>query len=212
MTNLKRDTLIKNLVIEGITDQRVLEAISKVPRDQFVPLEQRSHAYEDRALPIQCEQTISQPYIVAHMTQHLFKNTTHLFSKILEIGTGSGYQTAVLCHLAKIVYTIERIKPLYLQAKQLLTKLHYNNIHFRYSDGHLGWPQAAPFDGIIVTAATSTIPEALLEQLSKNNGRMVIPLGSPQTQNLVVITRTGDEFHQEIIEAVRFVPLKSGVE
>ena len=148
------------------------------------------------------------------MTELLFKNTPRSLSdyKILEIGTGSGYQTAVLWHLTKNIYTIERIKPLYLQAKKLLAKLHYNNIHFLYGDGNLGWPKAAPFDGIIVTAATPSIPKALLAQLSQDHGCMVIPIKSHQTQNLVVITRIGDEYHQEIIEQVRFVPLQSGVE
>lgn len=212
MANLKRDALIKSLSMEGITDNRVLEAIGNVPRDQFVPITYRSHAYDDNALPIQCKQTISQPYIVANMTQHLFKNINYPDPKILEIGTGSGYQTAILRQLTKSIYTIERIEQLYLQAKQLLTKLHYTNIHFHYGDGNLGWPQAAPFDGIIVTAATPDIPTALLEQLNEDHGRMVIPIGATENQNLVVITRVGDEYQQEVIEQVRFVPLKSGVE
>lgn len=213
MTNLKRDALIESLATQGITNKRVLQAMSKVPRDQFIPTQQRAHAYEDRALSIECEQTISQPYIVAYMTQLILKNKPVIKDcKILEIGTGSGYQTAILWQLTKNIYTIERIESLYLKAKQLLKKLHYDSIHFLYADGALGWPNTETFDGIMVTAATDSIPKALLKQLSKNQGTMVIPMGSAHTQNLVVITRIGDHYHQEIIDQVRFVPLQSGVE
>lgn len=212
MTNLTKDNLIAILKDEGITDKNVLNAMHHVPREKFISINAQSQAYENQALSIECQQTISQPYIVAHMTQCLLENKTLSSLKILEIGTGSGYQAAILSELVNEVYTIERIEQLYKTAQQTLKKLHYQNIYFRYGDGHLGWSDAAPFDGIMVTAGTDCVPPALLEQLSPYQGRLVIPVGSSRDLDLISITRNKDDYHTDIIEKVSFVPLKPGVE
>jgi protein-L-isoaspartate(D-aspartate) O-methyltransferase len=198
--------LIKELERQGITNRSVLSAISHIPRDKFVLDDQKERAYENSALPILCHQTISQPYIVALMSESLFEH--HRPQKILEIGTGSGYQTAILADLFKHVWTIERIEALYLNAKKLLHKLHYNNISYRLGDGSQGWPEKAPFDGIIVTAAAATIPPKLLQQLDPNGGVMIIPLGSTQeVQKLTLVKKQDHEIEMRIIELVSFVPL-----
>ena len=180
----------------------MLHALRSVPRERFVPAAQRPWAYADRPLPIGYAQTISQPYIVAAMTQAAqFKAS----ARVLEVGTGSGYQGAVLAELAAEVYTIEIVEPIAERAKRDLQALGYKNIRFRTGDGYKGWPEAAPFDAIIVTAAPPKIPPPLIEQL-KIGGRLVIPVGK-YTQELVVIERTKDGAIQRTLMPVRFVPM-----
>lgn len=192
-----------------ISDKNVLEAITRVPRHRFVPESYREQAYEDRPLPIGFGQTISQPFVVALMSELL---ELSLSDKVLEIGTGCGYQTAILAELAGTVYTIERIPELSDRARRTLRELGYTNIHFRVGDGWQGWPDAAPFDGIIVTAAAATWPPALLEQLS-NGGRIVIPIGpAAGDQMLWQATKVGDDFIKRRIGPVRFVPLISSTD
>jgi protein-L-isoaspartate(D-aspartate) O-methyltransferase len=202
------EALSKLLYSLGICDERVLNAIATTPREQFLPSELQDIAYENEALPIACQQTISQPFIVASMTEAVLGGKKLI--KVLEIGTGSGYQAAVLSKLVDEVYTIERIEDLYESATQLFKKLHYNNIHTRFGDGSLGWPEESPFDGIIVTAAASFIPETLKQQLVVG-GRLVIPVGDTRSQILKVITRTEQGFETEDLEWVVFVPLLPGV-
>lgn len=208
MTKANLKNLIQKLRLNGIDDESVLNAFAKIPRDQFVLTEDVDLAYEDTALPIQCNQTISQPYIIAEMTQTLIHNTqTH---KVLELGTGSGYQTAILSLLYDEVYTIERIETLYKIAKSRFEALGLSNIHPQYGDGYKGWAQHAPFDGILITAAPKKVPEELLQQLNPNGGRMVIPVGADSIQELKSIERHGDTFTERFIEHVRFVPLLPG--
>ncbi|HET8704880.1 MAG TPA: protein-L-isoaspartate(D-aspartate) O-methyltransferase [Pseudomonadales bacterium] len=207
LTSLRsRERLVAKLREEGISDQRVLDAIRDVPRHLFVEEAFASRAYENTALPIGFNQTISQPYIVARMTQELLAGGP--LNKVLEVGTGSAYQAAILGKVANRVYSIERIKKLYLLAQSRLQKLKIRNVYLRYSDGALGWPDAGPFDGIMVTAAPAEIPLELQDQLAVG-GRMVIPVGE-QAQELRVITRTPTGFSAKVIEAVRFVPLLRG--
>lgn len=201
-----RNLLLKDLKRNGITNQAVLDAISEVPREKFVLPAYKKRAYENTALPIDKEQTISQPFIVALMTQALLEHAHP--HKILEIGTGSGYQTAILATLFEEVWTIERIEVLYKKAKQTLVKLGYNNIHYKLGDGTLGWDEHAPYDGIIVTAAALSPPRRLLEQLNPEGGLMVIPIGRPnQVQELTIISRSEGEFTKSVLELVTFVPL-----
>ena len=188
----------------GIEDARVLGAMGRVPRHRFVPPGERAHAYEDRALPLELGQTISQPYMVGAMTEALrVRHGDH----VLEIGTGSGYQTAILAALARHVFTIERIGDLQGAAREVLEELRVENVTFRVDDGSLGWPDQAPFDRILVTAGAPTIPEPLKRQLSANGGRMVIPVGDQDLQELVVVTRNGDTWATETVMECRFVPL-----
>ncbi len=187
----------------GIRDNRVLEAMSKVPRHIFVPEAHKGASYEDRPLPIGEGQTISQPYMVAIMTQSLELGGEE---RVLEIGTGSGYQTAILAELAKEVCTIERIPQLLERAQSTLQSLGYINIFFRIGDGTKGWPEKAPFDGIIVTAGAPEIPQTLLAQLA-DGGRLVIPVGPRYTQTLYKVTRRGKNYKEEDITGCVFVPL-----
>lgn len=187
----------------GIRDERVLEAMSKVPRHTFVPAAHQGAAYEDRPLPIGEGQTISQPYMVAIMTQSLEPKGGE---RILEVGTGSGYQTAILAELAKEVYTIERIPLLLERAQNTLKYLGYENIFFMIGDGTKGWPEKAPFDGIMVTAGAPEIPQTLLWQLA-DGGRLVIPVGPRYTQTLYKVTRRGKNYKEEDITGCVFVPL-----
>ncbi|SFU26919.1 protein-L-isoaspartate(D-aspartate) O-methyltransferase [Xenorhabdus koppenhoeferi] len=200
---------VKNLLVQlrqqGIHDEHLLEIMASVPRECFVDEALAHKAYENTALPIGHGQTISQPYIVARMTELL--NLTSE-SNVLEIGTGSGYQTAILAHLAKHVFSVERIKGLQWQAKRRLKQLDLHNISTRHSDGWNGWPSKGPFDAIIVTAAPPEIPQALLHQLA-DGGVMVLPVGE-SSQSLKVVHRYGNDFHSEVIESVRFVPLIQG--
>ena len=185
-----------------IIDERVLAAMLKVPRHEFVSPELRESAYEDNAQPLVLGQTISQPYIVAYMTQALELNGTE---RVLEIGTGSGYQAAVLASMVPEVYTIEILPELQKQASAVLSKLGYRNIHFRVGDGYTGWPEYAPFDRIIVTAAPDEIPQPLIDQL-KEGGRLVIPVGSIQ-QELIVLVKGQSGITQRSTIGVRFVPM-----
>jgi protein-L-isoaspartate(D-aspartate) O-methyltransferase len=201
-----RNRLIERLREKGIRNEAVLEVLGEVPRHIFVDEALAQRAYEDTALPIGSNQTISQPFIVALMTEHLLNVPRE---RILEIGTGSGYQTAVLAKLVRRVYTVERIASLIDRAKERFLALKLRNIHVKFADGNLGWPEQAPFDGILVTAAARTVPEALQEQLAVG-GRMVIPVGKDSAQELRVIDRTEDGFRETSIEPVRFVPLLRG--
>ena len=202
-----RERLIERLRAEGIRDDDVLEAIRSVPRHLLIDEALSHRAYEDTALPIGLGQTISQPYIVARMTQVL--RAGRRLQKVLEIGTGSGYQTAVLARLAERVYTIERLEPLFKNARGQLLRLGVRNVQFKLGDGSLGWPDQAPYDGIIVTAAAATIPPALLEQLAVD-ARLVVPVGTGLAQELVVVQRTQTGYNRERLEAVSFVPLVEG--
>ncbi len=199
--------LIMQLRRRGIRTTRVLRAIELVPRDLFVDPAFAEHAYQDIALPIECGQTISQPYVVAYMTEKLEVDERH---KVLEIGTGSGYQAAVLSHLCRRLYTIERWRELQKAAERRFTKLGLTNITSIIGDGWLGWPPQAPFDRIIVTAAAADPPRALLDQL-KVGGRMIIPLGeSRDSQSLVQIDKTDAGIEETALLPVRFVPLVHG--
>lgn len=188
----------------GVSDARVLRAMGKVPRHRFVPEAQRASAYADHPLPIGHEQTISQPFIVAFMTEALGLSSDH---RVLEIGTGSGYQAAVLAELAREVMTIEIVEPLARQARDVLSALGYCNIRFKVGDGYQGWPQLAPFDAIILTAAPETIPKPLLAQLRKPGGVLVAPVGLQGEQELVRMVRTETGFSREVLLDVRFVPM-----
>ena len=197
--------LTKKLTEVGIRDQTVLDAVANTPREIFLDGALAHKAYENTALPIGQGQTISQPYIVARMTELLMQTKPQ---RVLEIGTGSGYQAAVLAQLVPELCTIERIKSLQIQARQRLKKLDLHNVSFKYGDGWKGWSNRGPFDGIMVTAAAVTVPQALLEQLS-DNGVLIIPVGDDH-QQLLKITRHGDEYESQVIEAVKFVPLING--
>jgi protein-L-isoaspartate(D-aspartate) O-methyltransferase len=200
----KRENMVKKQLVErGINDERLLEAIRKIPRHLFVSEEFRALSYSDRPLPINEEQTISQPYIVALMTQCLEIKKE---DKILEIGTGSGYQTAILAELGKEVYTVERINSLYQKASSLLKDLGYENIHFKLGNGSLGWQEFAPYDGIIVTAGAPEVPESLLDQLEEG-GRLVIPVGGKYSQDLLKITKNKGKINKESVCGCIFVPL-----
>lgn len=200
-----RERLIKRLREEGIDDENVLKAMKEVPRHLFIDEAMAHRAYEDTALPIGLGQTISQPYIVARMTSELLGEEKQL-NKVLEVGTGSGYQAAVLSHLVKEVYSIERISELSYQARRRFMQLGIKNVILTQGDGSKGWLDYAPYEGIIVTAAAGEVPDSLLEQLAIG-GRLVVPVGRDDSQELQVITRTIDGFVSETLEAVRFVPL-----
>jgi protein-L-isoaspartate(D-aspartate) O-methyltransferase len=203
-----RDRLIKRLRDSGIRDERVLNAIATIPRHEFVDEALSSRAYEDTALPIGQSQTISQPLIVAQMTETLLDGGSP--EKILEIGTGSGYQAAILACLVPQVFTLERIEELMKTARRRFHRLGLHHIYTRHDDGHKGWPSQAPFDGIIVTAGAKAIPENLLEQL-KVGGLLVIPLERNGVQRLLSIRRLEDGFEEKDLGAVVFVPLLSGL-
>lgn len=209
MTSVRtRERLIERLRQQGITNQSVLEAILQVPRHLFIDEAMAHHAYEDKALPIGFNQTISQPYIVARMLEALLADGTP--EQVLEIGTGSGYQTALLAQLVPKVFTIERIRPLLLRARQKLRQLGYKNVLSDHVDGHLGWPGGGKFDGIIVSAAPTEIPADLLAQLAPG-GCMVTPVGPLQHQLLKRIARANDgTLLEEVLEEVLFVPLVAG--
>ncbi|KHT62408.1 protein-L-isoaspartate O-methyltransferase [Photobacterium gaetbulicola] len=201
----ERALLLNYLRRQGIADDKVLQAMASVPRELFIDEALSHKAYENNALPIGCGQTISQPYIVAKMTELMALSPG---SRVLEIGTGSGYQTAVLAHMVNHVYSVERIKALQWQAKRRLKQLELHNVSTKHSDGWRGWASKGPFDAIIVTAAAAEIPVELLAQLA-DGGRLVIPVGEV-SQVLKVIVREGERFTYRDIEAVRFVPLVAG--
>jgi protein-L-isoaspartate(D-aspartate) O-methyltransferase len=204
-----RDRLVQRLRAEGIRNPAVLEAMGSTPRHLFVDEALASRAYEDTALPIGYGQTISQPYIVARMTELVMEIAP---ARVLEVGTGSGYQAAVLARLVERVYSTERIEPLATQARQRFRQLGYRNVRVQHSDGSWGWPQFQPFDAVIVTAGAAEIPTALLEQLAVG-GRLVMPLGDHHNgQILVCITRTETVYERIDLEPVSFVPLLGGAD
>ena len=200
------ELLAQKLQTEGIENTQVLQAIANSPRHIFIPEILAHKAYDNTALPIGQGQTISQPYIVAKMSELLLREFKP--KSILEIGTGSGYQTSILAQLTDKVFSVERIKALQFQAKRCLRAMDLHNISLKHGDGWKGWASKAPFDAIIVTAGAVSVPQALLEQLA-DGGRLVIPVGD-KTQILKTITRIGDSYSEEQVEAVRFVPLVPG--
>jgi protein-L-isoaspartate(D-aspartate) O-methyltransferase len=208
MTSLRtRDRLVQRLRDQGISNLAVLDRVRNVPRHIFVDEALGSRAYEDTALPIGFGQTISQPYIVARMTEALLEGGP--LEKVLEVGTGCGYQTAVLSPLVQKLYTIERIEPLIARAKQRLKELEVRNVRFRHGDGSVGWKAHAPFDGILVAAAPLTVPEGLLKQL-KVGGRLIVPVGPEGEQELLRFTKREQRVDREMLGPVAFVPLLGG--
>jgi len=203
-----RGRLVERLRAHGIRNDQ-LKAIMQVPRHEFVDEALSSRAYEDTALPISRGQTISQPWVVAKMTEALLEGGA--MQKVLEIGTGSGYQAAVLAHLVPQVFSVERIKELLRIARRRFHALGLHNVHVRHADGHLGWPSQAPFDGIIVTAAATGIPMDLLEQL-REGGRLVLPLERDRQQRLLCLEKTAEGFEETDLGGVIFVPMLSGLE
>ncbi len=204
-----RMRMVERLRAQGIRDEKVLEAMAKVPRERFVEEALAYSAYDDTPLPIGYQQTISQPYVVARMIELL--RAGRELGRTLEVGAGCGYQAAVMAQLATAVFGVERIRPLLEQAKENLRPLRLANLRLKYADGMLGLPEAAPFDTIIVAAAGREIPPALKQQLAPG-GRMVIPLASGEQQQLVMLERQGNLYRESRYDAVRFVPLLSGME
>jgi protein-L-isoaspartate(D-aspartate) O-methyltransferase len=204
----RHNMVVEQLERRGITDPRVLEAMEWVPRHEFVPPQLIEHAYEDRALPIGLEQTISQPYTVAYMCQEA---RIRADDKVLEIGTGSGYGAAVLSLLAREVHSVERIAELHRAARERIDRLGYRNVFLHLDDGTLGLPREAPFDAIIVTAGAESLPTAYREQLA-DSGRLIIPVGPSASQQMARIIRHADQFTREHLGSFGFVPLVGGVE
>ncbi|VXC30876.1 L-isoaspartate protein carboxylmethyltransferase type II [Pseudomonas sp. 8BK] len=202
-----RERLIQRLYEEGLSNAHVLETIRRTPRHLFVDEALAHRAYEDTALPIGNNQTISQPYMVARMSELLL--AAGPLDKVLEIGTGSGYQTAILAQLVERVFSVERIQSLQDKAKERLAQLNLRNVVFRWGDGWEGWNALGPYNGIIVTAAAANVPQALLDQLAPG-GRLVIPVGAGDVQELLLIVREDDGFSRHVLDAVRFVPLLNG--
>ena len=202
-----RDRLVQRLRDQGIMDERILDVVTSTPRHAFIDEALAHRAYEDIALPIGFNQTISQPYIVARMTEVLLGGGP--LNRVLEIGTGSGYQAAVLAQLVDRVYTVERISGLLEKAVSRFRLLGLRNIQYKHADGGLGWPERGPFDGIIITASPRRIPDELIAQLTEG-GRMVVPLGHGDQQQLTMITNSADGVISEVLEAVKFVPLMGG--
>ena len=198
--------LLMTLRAQAIMQPDILSAIETIPRELFIPENLHAHAYENASLPIAGNQTISQPYVVARMTQELALKQS---DRVLEIGTGSGYQTAILSFLARRIYTVERIRPLLVSAENQPKALKISNVLFRHADGHLGWPEAAPFEKIIVTCQIKNIPETLKAQL-KDGGILVAPVGEAGKEILLKVTRNGGQFKMEELMAVRFVPMVAG--
>ena len=203
-----RERLVNRLKEQGIRNPAVLQVMLETPRHIFIEEALASRAYEDTALPIGFSQTISQPYVVARMTELLLEKGP--VDKVLEVGTGSGYQTAVLAQLVKLVYSVERIYPLQQRARRCLQDLHLRNVRLKHSDGSWGWDEYAPYDGILVAASPTEIPPALLQQLAVG-GVLVIPVGDGRNQKLQRVTRTETGFDVEKIEPVIFVPLVPGL-
>lgn len=195
----------QQLMPRGINDQRVLGAMAKVPREEFVPTDSRAASYEDGPLPIGYGQTISQPYIVAFMTEQLRPKPS---DRVLEVGTGSGYQAAILAELVSEVYSIEIVEPLAKNAEATLQRLGYKNVHVNVGDGYKGWPEEEPFDAIIVTCAPDKVPQPLVDQL-KDDGRMVIPVGDRFAQELYLLEKKNGQLKQSATLEVRFVPMTS---
>lgn len=202
-----RNRLIQRLMELGVADEKVLRVMQATPRHLFVDEAMATRAYEDTALPIGYSQTISQPLVVAHMTSWLFQAGP--LTKVLEIGTGSGYQTAILAQMARYVYSVERIAPLQARAQKVLEALELKNVQLALSDGHWGWKTYAPFDGILSAASPEQIPEELLEQLVEG-GRLILPVGD-LNQELIGIVKTSTGYRQESLGHVLFVPMKTGL-
>ena len=202
-----RNRLVVRLRDQGISDEKVLGVINEIPRHLFVDEALAHRAYEDTALPIGFNQTISQPYVVAKMTEALVCGPP--IKKVLEIGTGSGYQTAILAELVEEVFSVERISGLVKRARRILGDIGYRNISFKHADGSLGWESQAPFDSIIITASPRTVPESLLNQLT-DHGSVIAPVGDGNKQDLVLFKKTGADFTKTIMEPVKFVPLLAG--
>ncbi|MFM1895567.1 MAG: protein-L-isoaspartate(D-aspartate) O-methyltransferase [Pseudomonadota bacterium] len=202
-----RERLLGRLMEQGIRNFRVLDVMRSTPRHIFLDEALAHRAYEDTALPIGYNQTISQPYIVARMTEALLDSGP--LDSVLEIGTGCGYQTAIIAQLAGKVFSVERIKPLLDKARSNLRTLGLRNVELQYRDGFLGWADKGPFDAIITTAAPKQVPQELLAQL-KDGGRLVIPVGGDDVQELQLITRKGDDYETRVLDSVRFVPLLHG--
>lgn len=206
---LQRQHMVEQqLITRGIKDARVLAAMTKVPREEFVSADSRAASYEDGPLPIGYDQTISQPYIVAFMTEQLRPQPA---DRVLEVGTGSGYQAAILAELVSDVYSIEIVEPLAKSAETTLERLGYKNVHLKIGDGYKGWPEAAPFDAIIVTCAPDKVPESLVQQL-KDGGRMVIPVGDRFAQQLYLLEKKNGQLKQSATLPVRFVPMTSDMD
>ena len=202
-----RERLIQRLCEEGVSNTKVLDVIRRTPRHLFVDEALAHRAYEDTALPIGHNQTISQPYMVARMSELLLEAGP--LDKVLEIGTGSGYQTAILAQLVERVFSVERIQGLQDKAKERLAQLNLRNVVFRWGDGWEGWNALGPYNGSIVTAAAANVPQALLDQLAPG-GRLVIPVGAGDVQELLLIVREEQGFSRHVLDAVRFVPLLNG--
>jgi protein-L-isoaspartate(D-aspartate) O-methyltransferase len=198
----------RQLKARDIKDERVLAAMGKVPREEFVPPESRAASYEDGPLPIGYDQTISQPYIVALMTEQLRLKPS---DRVLEIGTGSGYQAAILAELVSEIYSVEIVEPLAKDAEATLQRLGYRNVHVKVGDGYKGWPEAAPFDAIIVTCAPEKVPQPLIDQL-KDGGRMVIPVGERFAQQLYLLEKRNGQLKESVTLPVRFVPMAGEAE
>ncbi|MAX54011.1 MAG: protein-L-isoaspartate O-methyltransferase [Alcanivoracaceae bacterium] len=203
-----RDRLVQRLRDAGIQDERILDTIRNTPRHLFIEEALAHQAYDDTALPIGHGQTISQPWVVARMTELLMAGDRR--RKILEIGTGCGYQTAVLAPYCDELYSVERIRPLQDQARKRLLRLGLAKVQLKHADGGFGWKSEAPFDGILAACARADIPQELLDQLA-DGGRLVMPVGDDRKQILTVVDRDGDEFHSQSLDAVRFVPFQRGV-
>jgi len=201
----RKQMVQQQLMPRGVNDARVLAAMAKVPREEFVPPESRAASYEDGPLPIGYDQTISQPYIVAFMTEQLRPKPS---DRVLEIGTGSGYQAAILAELVSDVYSIEIVEPLAKTAEATLQRLGYKNVHLKIGDGYKGWPEEGPFDAIIVTCAPDKVPQPLIDQL-KDDGRMVIPVGDRFAQQLYLLEKKNGQLKQSATLPVRFVPMTS---
>ena len=203
-----RDRLVQRLFEQGIKNIDVLEIMRTTPRHIFLDEALAHRAYEDAALPIGYQQTLSQPYTVARMTELLL--AAGPLKRVLEVGTGSGFQTTVLAQLVERVYSVERIKPLQDKARERLNMLGVRNVHLKHADGGFGWPDKGPFDGIISTAAPAAVPDDLVEQLDEG-GRLVIPVGDNREQNLVLVEKRDGEVIRRVVEPAFFVPLKSGL-
>jgi protein-L-isoaspartate(D-aspartate) O-methyltransferase len=203
-----RDRLVQRLIEQGIQNIDVLEVMRTTPRHIFLDEALSHRAYEDSALPIGFQQTLSQPYTVARMTELLLDGGP--LKRVLEVGTGSGFQTTVLAQLVDVVYSVERIKPLQDKARERLQLLGARNVHLKHADGGFGWPQKGPFDAIISTAAPQQVPQELIEQLAPG-GRLIIPVGDDSSQDLVLVTNNEGEIDSNIVEPAFFVPLQSGL-
>jgi protein-L-isoaspartate(D-aspartate) O-methyltransferase len=201
----RQNMVQQQLMTRDINDAKVLAAMAKVPREEFVPAEARAASYEDGPLPIGYGQTISQPYVVAFMTEQLRPKST---DRVLEVGTGSGYQAAILAELVSEVYSIEIVEPLAKSAETTLQRLGYKNVHVKAGDGYQGWPEEAPFDAIIVTCAPDKVPQPLVDQL-KDGARMVIPVGDRFAQQLYLLEKKNGQLKQSATLPVRFVPMTS---